>query len=285
MCRSEKRAMPEPAQHLVDDVRKLDPDRALAVALAAPGDRPILAALVLFNAELARIPEVVREPLAGMIRYQWWRDALDRAVRGEGASLHPLLPPLVAGLADGRLRVAPLAALIDAREAELDRLQPADLDALDAYAAATSGALHALMAEVAGADAPTIAAARRAGTGFALVGILRAIGFHQAQGRVLLPAELVEREAIDQTDILAARNEEALGRVFAAILARARVHLEAARRAGPFDRRVLPALLPARLAARQATRLARQGPAALALPMRDAWTVPGLLWRWLIRRI
>ena len=277
--------MPEPALDLVDEARKLDPDRTLAVALAAPEDRPLLAALVLFNAELARVPEVVREPLAGMIRYQWWRDALAGAAQAEGRSPHPLLPPLVAGLADGRLRAAPLLALIDAREGELDRLQPVDLDALDAYAAATSGALHALMAEVAGADAPTIEAARRVGTGFALVGILRAIGFHQAQGRVLLPADLVEREAIDPSDILAARNEEALGRVFAAILARARAHLEAAASAGPFDRRALPALLPARLAARQATRLARLGAAAVALPMRDAWTVPDLLWRWLIRRI
>lgn len=277
--------MYETAQHLIDEARKLDPDRTLAVAFGAPEDRPLLAALVLFNAELARIPEVVREPLAGMIRYQWWRDALERAARGEGAALHPLLPPLVAGMADGRLRAAPLSALIDAREAELDRLQPADLDALDAYAAATSGALHVLMAEVAGADAPTIEAARRVGTGFALVGILRAIGFHQAQGRILLPADLVKREAIDASDILAARNEAALARVFTAILARARGHLEAAARAGPFDRRALPALLPGHLAARQATRLARLGPAALALPTRDAWTVPDLLWRWLIRRI
>ncbi len=281
--------MPEPVQNLVDEARKLDPDRTLAVAMATPVDRPLLAALVLFNAELARIPEVVREPLAGMIRYQWWRDMLAGTAAGvapaEGRSPHPLLPPVVAGLTDGRLRAAPLAALIDAREAELDRLQPADLDALDAYAAATSGALHALMAEVVGADAPTIEVARRAGTGFALVGILRAIGFHQAQGRILLPADLVEREAIDATDILAARNEEALERVFAAILARAQAHLEAVAHAGPFDRRALPALLPARLAARQAARLARLGPAAVALPMRDAWTVPDLLWRWLIRRI
>ena len=277
--------MPESSHALVDDARKLDPDRTLAVAFARPEDRPLLAALVLFNAELARIPEVVREPFAGMIRYQWWRDALARAARGEGRSLHPLLPPLVLAIASGRLTVAPLVALIDAREGELDRLPPADLEALEAYAGATSGALHALMAEVTGADPRTIEAARRVGTGFALVGILRAVGFHQAQGRMLLPADLVEREAIDAADVLAARNEAALARVFAAILARARAHLEAAASAGPFDRRTLPALLPGHLAARQATRLARQGPAALALQTRDAWTVPGLLWRWLIRRI
>jgi hypothetical protein len=32
-------------------------------------------------------------------------------------------------------------------------------------------------------------------------------------------------------------------------------------------------------------RLERDGPLAAAAPARDAWTVPDLLWRWLIRRI
>jgi len=270
---------------LIDEAKKLDPDRTLAVALAEPADRPIMAALVLLNAELARIPEVVSEPMAGMIRYQWWRDAVARAARGEGHTLHPLLPPLAAALAAGRLRPPALAALIDAREAELERLQPDDLEALESYVAATSGALHALMAEALGGDAAVIEAARRGGNAYALVGILRAIGFHQAQDRLLLPADLVEREGIDRNDILAARNEEALARVFAAILERARRHLAAAAAAGPFARRVLPSLLPARLTARQIRRLETKGPRAAAAATRDAWTVPDLLWCWLIRRI
>lgn len=277
--------MPETAQDLITEAQKLDPHRTLAVAFGHPEDRALLAALVLFNAELARIPELVTEPMAGMIRYQWWRDAVARAARGEGRSLHPLLPTVVEALARGRLQPARLIALIDAREDELERLQPADLGALDAYAAATSGALHRLMAEVCGSDARTLEAAARVGSGFALVGILRAIGFHRAQGRVLLPADLLEREAVDTDDILAARNEEALARVFAAILARAREHLAAARAAGPFARRALPALLPAQLAASQAEQLARLGPLAAGAPMRDAWTVPALLWRWLVRRL
>ncbi len=270
---------------LIDEARRLDPDRTLGLAFATPEDRPLLAGLVLFNAELARIPEVVREPMAGMIRYQWWRDALARAAEGRETGQHPLLPPLAAGLQSGRLELAMLLDLIEAREGELDRLQPADLDALEAYAQATSGALHALLAGVAAADAPTREAARRVGTGFALVGLVRAIGFHQRQGRLLLPATLVEREAIDTADILAARNAEALARVTAVILARSRAHLEAAAAAGPFPRRVLPALLPARLARRQARLLERHGPAAAAAPGRDVWTVPDLVWCWLRRRL
>ncbi len=95
--------MPEPALDLLTEARRLDPDRSLAMAFAATGDRPILLSLVLFNAELARIPEIVREPMAGMIRYQWWRDAVADAAGGRSPDRHPVLPGLSAGLADGRL--------------------------------------------------------------------------------------------------------------------------------------------------------------------------------------
>jgi NADH dehydrogenase [ubiquinone] 1 alpha subcomplex assembly factor 6 len=270
---------------LIDEARRLDPDRTLAVLFAAPEDRLLLAALVLFNAELARIPEVVREPMAGMIRYQWWRDAVAAAAAGRDTGQHPLLAPLSHGLRAGRVDEAALEALIEDREGELDRLQPADLEALDAYALATSGALHAMLARACVDDAWTISAAKRVGAGFALVGLVRAIGFHQRQGRIMLPVELVERHAIDTADILAARNEEALARATAAILARAREHLDAAAAAGPFPRRAMPALLPARLARRQARLLERAGPMAAAAPSRDAWTVPSLFWRYLTRRI
>lgn len=257
----------------------------LAVLFARPEDRPLLAALVLLNAELARIPEVVSEPMAGMIRYQWWRDALDRAGRGEGLTQHPLLAPVARALADGRLVQAELGALIDAREAELDRLQPAALDDLETYAEATSGHLHRLLALAVAADDRAVAAATHVGVGFALVGIVRAIGFHRAQGRVLLPAELLEAQAVTTAEILEAGNDEALARVTQAITARAETRLARASALGPFARRVMPALLPARLARRQARRIATRGHAALAEPSRGAWTVPDLAWHWLRCRI
>jgi phytoene/squalene synthetase len=270
---------------IIEEARRLDPDRTLALAFAAVADRPLLAALVLLNAELARIPEVVREPMAGMIRYQWWRDAVVDAATGRGTGRHPLLDPLARGLAAGTVAETDVLALIEAREEELDRLQPADLEALAAYAAATSGALHRLMARAAAGDPRTEEAAGRVGTSFGLVGLVRAIGFHALQGRVMLPAELVAKEAVDMRDILAARNAEALARVVGAILERAAAELAAATAAGPFARRAMPALLPARLARRQLRHLARPGALAAAAPTRDAWTVPDLVWHWLTRRV
>ena len=267
---------------LVAEARALDPDRTTCVMLGEPGDRPLLLALVLLNAELARIPELVREPLVGMIRYQWWHDSLVAAATGRGTARVPLLEPLAAAFAAGRLDPAQVDDLVTAREAELDRLQPDDLAALEAFAAATSGALHRQMALACGGRPLEVRAALLVGTGFALVGLARAVGHHRTQDRVLLPADLLAAEAVTVDDILAARAAGELDRVTGRILERAEALLAEARTLGPFRRRLLPALLPARLARRQASRLRR---APKAPESRDAWSVPDLVWGWLSRRV
>ncbi len=267
---------------LITEARTLDPDRTMCVMLGEPGDRPLLLALVLLNAELARVPELVREPLAGMIRYRWWHDSLVAAATGQGTVRVPLLEPLAAAFATGRLDPAEVDDLVTAREAEIDRLQPDDLAALEAFAAATSGALHRLMALASDGRPEEARAARLVGTGFALVGLVRAVGHHRAQGRVFMPADLLAAEAVTVDDILAARAAGELDKVAKQILERAQVLLAEARTLGPFRRRLLPALLPARLARRQARRLRR---APTAPESRDAWSVPDLLWGWLSRRV
>ena len=121
--------------------------------------------------------------------------------------------------------------------------------------------------------------------GFALVGLVRALRFHAAQGRLLLPADLLAGGEVTPEAILAQGNEEALARAAGAVLERAQEHLEAVRNVGRLPRRVLPALLPAVLARRHARRLAAAGPLGGAAEARDGWAVPALLWHWLRRRL
>ena len=64
-------------------VRAADRDRFLATLFAPAEHRGALFALYAFNIEIARVREVVREPLAGEIRLQWWDDALSGRGRGE----------------------------------------------------------------------------------------------------------------------------------------------------------------------------------------------------------
>ena len=76
--------MDEGSSYLLAETKRRDPDRYLC-ALFAPADRrDSVLALVLFNDELARIPIVVTQPMTGLIRLQWWRDALDELAAGGG---------------------------------------------------------------------------------------------------------------------------------------------------------------------------------------------------------
>ena len=69
--------------------RETDPDRSIAASFAPREARADLFALYAFNAELARVAELVSEPGLGAIRLQWWREAIERAANGE-ASGHPV---------------------------------------------------------------------------------------------------------------------------------------------------------------------------------------------------
>ena len=56
--------------------------------------RPHIHALYAFSLEIARVREIVSEPLLGEIRFQWWRDALDGT--GEaGAKANPIAAALL----------------------------------------------------------------------------------------------------------------------------------------------------------------------------------------------
>jgi len=59
-----------------DQVRASDKDRFLATLFAPADKRGPLFALYAFNLEIAGVRDRVREPMAGEIRLQWWRDVL-----------------------------------------------------------------------------------------------------------------------------------------------------------------------------------------------------------------
>ncbi|MBF0168023.1 MAG: squalene/phytoene synthase family protein, partial [Alphaproteobacteria bacterium] len=155
--------------------------------------------------------------------------------------------------------------LIDAREGDLETEPPARLADLEAYAGATGGALGDLAAAFLGGDAVACQMSRDAGTGYALLGLMRALPAHLAQGRHHLPQELMPQaikgpspELCRAVARVAERAADYLGRVRvkdvhrksrAACLCalQAKTHLKRLKRAGfnPFDSRLsIPATRP-----------------------------------------
>lgn len=56
--------------------RKFDSDAIYPSYFAPAAARPAYLALRAFNVELATIDDNVSNPMAGRMRYQWWRDAV-----------------------------------------------------------------------------------------------------------------------------------------------------------------------------------------------------------------
>ncbi len=229
--------------------RAVDYDRYLSAVFAPGARREALFALIAFNHEIARIPEAVSEPMLGRIRLQWWREVLDAVYAREPTRRHEVAVPLADAIRSCRLDRAPFDALLEAREEDLESEGPADLAALERYAAATGGSLAELMVRACGADSgPALEAGRQVGTAWALVGTLRAAPHAAAQGRLTLPADLLSKAEHDAEDLRTGRGFDRFAAVAEPVAGRAAELLAMARRARrAVPRQCLGVLLIARL--------------------------------------
>ncbi|MBM3548347.1 MAG: squalene/phytoene synthase family protein [Alphaproteobacteria bacterium] len=244
---------PAPAT-LADTIRQHDRERYLT-ALFAPSDRRgDLLALYAFNLEVAKTREVVREPMLGQIRLQWWRDALDEIFAGKPVRRHETVAPLAEAVLRRNLPREPFERLLIAREQDLEDAPFASLSELETYAEATSGELMALALVVLGAADPTLQAiARRIGRGYALTGLLRAVPFHARQHRCLLPTGLLAAHGTDPDAVLSMKSSPGLVAAVTEVAEAAEAALWPAR----IPAVAWPALAPAILARRHLRRIHR----------------------------
>lgn len=239
--------MAQPQDRIVEELKALDADRYLSILYAPTDRRSALAALYLFNAEIAAARDRVREPMAGEIRLQWWRDAIAAAGQG-GTTGNPAADALIATIAEYGL---PLAAFDDYLEARLfdlyDDPMP-DRTALEAYCGHTASALIQLASLVLEPEAaPQFAdAAGHAGCAQAIAGMLRLLPRHFARGQCYIPADLLNAAGTTPEAFLSGGDEAAGRRAVAAMCALGREH-EAKFRA--LLRDLPPSLRPAYLPA------------------------------------
>lgn len=173
----------------------LDPDRMRAARLADPDIRDSLFALYAFHAELAKIPELVSEPMMGQIRYQWWRDCLGEIYTGKPVRQHEVAKPLAQMIDQTGMSRFTLDRIIDGRERDLDPRPFETLDAAIAYADATSGALALAAVAICGGEDGL-----EAGRAWGLTGLARGYRYY-ADGML---------KGLDFSDILKAA-EDAYG--------------------------------------------------------------------------
>ncbi|WP_430398594.1 phytoene/squalene synthase family protein [Ferrovibrio sp.] len=255
------------ATHCGSELRRHDPDRWLTALFAPDAARPALWALYAFNLEIARTAEQVSEAMLGHIRLQWWRETWD-GIRAGTPRKHPVAEALHAAGA-AACNPEDVASLINARERDLEPAPPASLAELLDYARATTAPLQRLACQALGVvpDASLCETLDYAGQAYALTGILRAVPFHAAQGRVLLPSQMLGGQGLSWESILRQELDQRSFAVMREIGLEARRLLVMARRR-PVPRAALPALLPLTIAALHLKQMERAGfnPAALSEP-------------------
>ncbi len=266
-------------------LRRQDADRYLT-ALFAPSDRrEALFALYAFNLEVSRARESVSEPLMGLIRLQWWRDALDEIYLGRPRA-HEVIRPLAAAIRAHGLEKVLFERLIATRERDLESELPADLAALVDYAEGSSATLVQLALQVLGEPGAAAREAGRAvGIAWALTGLLRAVPFHASRRRLYMPAALMAEAGLAPNVLFEHGPSRVLPRVVGAVAAEATVWLTRARELSPqVPRSCQPALLPATLAALYLKRLAAAGydPFQAGVQATPPWRIWSLAWRRMI---
>jgi phytoene synthase len=262
--------------YCADLVRTKDRDRYIATLFAPAEHRNALYALYAFNAEIARVRDVAREPLPGEIRLQWWVDVLNGERDGE-ARANPVAAAFLDTMRSYRLGTAPRTALIDAHRFDLYDEPMAELGKLEVYAHETSSALMTLAAQILTGSGQEMAA-KPAGVAQTFTAIQLSFPLQARRKQLFVPVDLLARHGVEPYDIFAGRSSVGLNAAFAELRAIARQQLSETQES-------LLALPPKALAA--FLPLALVGPSLRLLDRCDAfapteispWRRQWLIWR------
>ncbi|MEL7527554.1 MAG: phytoene/squalene synthase family protein [Pseudomonadota bacterium] len=218
--------------HAAETVRRYDRDRYLCTLLAPQTHRPALMALFAFNAEIARVRDVVSEPLPGEVRLQWWRDLLEGTEHGAAAS-NPVANALLQTVRTYELPRQGLIAMTEARIFDLYDDPMPSLNDLEGYAGETvSGVIQlACLILNKGADPNTSTAAGHAGVAYALTGLMRALPWHASRRQMFLPRDVCERHALDPETVFRGETTPQLQAVLKEMRDHVRHHLNRVRNA------------------------------------------------------
>jgi phytoene synthase len=243
-------------------VRADDRPRYYASLFAPPSIRNDLLAIYGFAAEVARVPNQIKDPTLGEIRLKWWRDALVEAIGGGGGET-PSLRAVGAAITRLALPIAPFVKLVEARSADLYADPPATLADLEGLMGETESVLFQMAAIASGAASrETADASGHAGVAYGIARRLSIFASSRARGRMIIPGETLAECGASATDAFAAPAPPGVNQAIAALVTFARRHLALARNgiAGmPAEARF--AFLPLAIASPLLERAERLGPA------------------------
>ncbi|KAG8441766.1 hypothetical protein GDO86_010806 [Hymenochirus boettgeri] len=237
-----RRSSGQAAGYCVDLVRKRDYEGFLCTLLLPPECQNSAFALRAFNVELSQVKDSVSQKSHGLMRMQFWRDAVED-IYSNHAPHHPVALELCKAVNQYSLTKRWLTRIIDAREQNLDDRTYRSIKELETYAENTQSSLLYLILETLGIkDVHADHAASHIGKAHGIITCLRAVPYHSSRRQVFLPIDICLLHGASQEDFIRGRQERNVQDVIFDIASQAHIHLEHAR---SFTKRVPKTAFPA----------------------------------------
>lgn len=169
------------------EVKRRNLDCYKICLIAESRRREALFALLAFHLDISATAHSVSEPMLGMIRLQWWREAIE-SIFSPPVRQQAVVQALARAVDDFDLPRAELERLIHARERDLDHLPPTDQSELLRYLDESSVPLFRLMQVVCApmAQDGVIVATGRA---WGVMGLLRSSAYFARRRQIMFPAD------------------------------------------------------------------------------------------------
>lgn len=209
-----KRMMP--LTYSGDIIRQHDYDRYLLSLFAPHAVRPHLWALFAFNYKIAKTREVVSDTTIGLIRLQWWRDAIAGIYDGKSGE-GDVMAALAEAIKAHDLPREDFDALIYAREFDLEGVAPANLEGLINYCDYTTTPLMRLAMKIIG-EAVEEGALKTISVHYGMIGTLRAVPYMLKQRRLMLPQDILVKNEVSESNIFDFKSLENLPKVISEVL-------------------------------------------------------------------
>nr|XP_015213196.1 PREDICTED: NADH dehydrogenase (ubiquinone) complex I, assembly factor 6 [Lepisosteus oculatus] len=216
-------------KYCLDLVRVRDYEGFICSLLMPVALRRSSIALRAFNVELAQVKDAVSQKTIGLMRMQFWKNAVEEIFRDEPPH-QPVTAELWRAVKKHSLTKRWLLRIIKEREKDLDDRAYRSLPELESYSENTQSSLLYLLLESLGVkDVHADHAASHIGKAQGIVTCLRATPYHSRRRRVYLPMDICMLHGVSQEDFIRGSGEQKVRDVVFDIASQAHVHLHHAR--------------------------------------------------------
>lgn len=187
------------------------------------------ASVLAFQQEIDRIPYLIREPMPGEVRLQWWREVFMGKRDGE-ANANPFAGALLATIEKYDLPKDGFVRFLDAKVFDLYNDPMPDRATLEAYLGESESFILHMLALISGTENNTALAnaCGHVGVALGIANIMLRMPFHMDKQQTYIPVDLIEACGIDASSWLSSETPNHI-LVYQGFIALGQEHLKKAK--------------------------------------------------------